>query len=56
MMNPPCPTPNKKSYDRKSWALKAADKVNRFEARVYLCECNRWHISSVKMRDKVRDR
>lgn len=56
MFNPPCPTPNKRAYDRKSWALKAADKITRFDARVYQCECTRWHISSVKMREKERNR
>jgi hypothetical protein len=56
MINPPCPKPNKKAYDRLSAALKAADKVTRFDARPYQCECGRWHLTSIKMAEKERRR
>jgi hypothetical protein len=46
-VNPPCPTPNKASYDRLYRALLAADHLaHRFEATPYLCPCGRYHLTA----------
>jgi len=46
-VNPPCPRPDKASYDRLYRALLAADHLShRFEVHPYLCVCGRYHLTA----------
>jgi hypothetical protein len=57
---PPCPTPEKTSWLKKSEALLAADnarKHGRFAAEPYWCPCMRYHLTDVdKHERKLRER